>query len=100
MQQSLQRKAAEAVAYLRVRDNLVWDVAWFDDVVWHDFEYLKVPLPKEYEQCLSRHFGPDWRTPVRGTARHNQLDMSTTKGWKQVLVEKYGYTYAELEHLK
>ncbi len=93
-------KAAEAIAYLGVRDNLIWNVEWFDDVVWHDFEYLKVPLPREYEQCLARHFGTNWRTPVRGTAAHDPLDLSTTKGWKQVLVEKYGYTYEELEHLK
>ena len=93
------RYAAEAIAYIGVQDKLIWDVAWFDDVVWHDFEYLKVPLPREFEQCLSRHFGLNWRTPVRGTARHSQLDMSTTKGWKQILVEKYGYTYAELESL-
>lgn len=93
-------KAAEAIAYVGVKDILIWDVAWFDDVVWHDFEYLKVPLPKEFEKSLSRHYGLNWKTPVKGTARHEQLDMSTTKGWKQVLVEKYGYTYAELENLK
>ena len=94
------RKAVEAVAYSGVQDKLTWDVAWFDDVVWCDFEYLKVPLPREYEISLSRHFGVNWRKPVRGTALHDQLDFSTTKGWKQVLVEKYGYTYEELEHLK
>lgn len=94
------RFAAEAIAYIGVQDKLIWDVAWFDDVIWHDFEYLKVPLPRAFEQSLSRHFGSNWRTPVRGTARHSQLDMSITKGWKQVLVEKYGYTYAELENLE
>ncbi len=94
------KKAAEAVAFVGVRDAFIWDVAWFEDVIWHDFEYLKVPLPREFEKCLSRHFGANWRIPVRGTAMHTQLDMSTTEGWKQVLVEKYGYTYAELENLK
>lgn len=94
------KKAAEAIAYAGVQDNLIWDVAWFDDVVWRDFEYLKVPLPREYETSLSRHYGLDWRIPVKGVARHSHLDFSTTKGWKQVLVEKYGYTYAELENLK
>ena len=93
-------KAAEAVAFVGVRDSLIWDVAWFEDVIWRDFEYLKVPLPREYEISLSRHYGLKWRTPVRGVARHSHLDFSTTKGWKQVLVEKYGYTYAELESLK
>ncbi len=93
-------KAAEAVAYIGVKDTLTWDVAWFDDVIWHDFEYLQVPLPKEFEQSLSRHYGANWRVPVKGTSLHDQLDISTTKNWKQVLVEKYGYSYAELEHLK
>lgn len=94
------KKAAEAIAYVGVKDALIWDVAWFDDVCLHDFEYLKVPLPRDFEKSLSRHYGPNWRTPVRGTARHEHLDLSTTKGWKQVLVEKYGYTYEELAHLK
>lgn len=94
------KKAAEAIAYVGVQDSLTWDVIWFNDVILHDFEYLKVPLPREFENSLSRHYGSNWRTPVRGIARHEHLDMSITKGWKQVLVEKYGYTYSELADLK
>ena len=94
------RKAAEAIAYVGVRDSLIWDVSWFKDVIWRDFEHLKVPLPKEFEKCLARHYGTNWRTPIMGTALHSPLVISTTKGWKQVLVEKYGYTYAELDRIR
>ena len=55
------------------------------------FEYLTVRVPKEYDQILTTSFG-DWRTPVKGKPYHTILEYDTTRSYREVLIEKYGYT--------
>lgn len=61
------------------------------DTLWVEFEYLKVPIPAGYDAILTRQYG-DWKTPVKGGALHDGLvKFDTSRSFKEVLVEQYGY---------
>ena len=42
------------------------------DITMHDFEYLKVPVPKKAEEFLTDYFG-DWKKFQKGTTTHGKI---------------------------
>ncbi len=58
------------------------------------FEFLTVRIPKAYDVILTTSFG-DWRTPVKGNPYHTILEVDTSRSYREILVEKYGYTEAD-----
>ena len=53
-------------------DNQFFEKEWFDEIMEVPFEYLMLPIPARYEECLTSQYG-DWRTPVQGGSMHSGL---------------------------
>jgi phosphorylcholine metabolism protein LicD len=70
---------------------------WFSDYRDVPFEYLIVKVPLGAEQQLDQLYGKDWRTPKRHAGFHNDMLIDAHRGYKDVLVEKFGY---EMDWLK
>lgn len=64
--------------------------AWFDEFINVPFEYLKVPVPKEYDKILTQQF-KEWRTPVKGGSYHGELYFDVHTDYKTTLMNKFGY---------
>lgn len=70
---------------------------WFDEYIKVPFEYLIVPVPKEYDKILTQQF-KNWKTPVKGRSYHGELIYDVSKDWKTTLIEKYGYKESDFKH--
>lgn len=71
-------------------------VFWDPEQVWGElidapFEYLTVKIPKAYDDILTVNYG-DWHELVRGTGLHTTLEIDPDRSYKEVLIEKYGYS--------
>jgi lipopolysaccharide cholinephosphotransferase len=42
----------------------------FSEIIYLDFEYIKIPAPVNYEEVLEKEFGKDWRVPLLMTGDH------------------------------
>jgi lipopolysaccharide cholinephosphotransferase len=60
---------ATHVAFLQLGHNISKEC--FSDVIWLDFEYIKVPAPVGYERVLEAKYGKDWRTPLLMAGGHD-----------------------------
>lgn len=72
---------------------------WFKEYMVVPFEYLKVKVPVAYDAILTQNYG-DWRTPSREGSQHGTLILDAKRCYKDVLIEKFGYTKSELSNLK
>ena len=77
----------------------IWDAKVYEKRLRVPFEYLEVCIPVGYEDYLTHVYGRNWRMPVRGSGDHEVLDVSTDIPYKQVLVEKYGYSPKAVRNL-
>ena len=74
-------------------------VFWPTEELWGElfdlpFEYLTVKVPKAYDHLLTINYG-DWHQLVRGDSGHLSVEIDPDRPYKEVLVEKYGYTGKE-----
>lgn len=72
-----------------------YPVALLQNTVDVPFEYLMLKVPERYDEILTRTYG-NWHEIVKGGSAHTIVDMSLSKGYKEILVEKYGYSENEL----
>ncbi|MBQ3808996.1 MAG: LicD family protein [Kiritimatiellae bacterium] len=71
---------------------------WFAETEIADFEYLQVPVPRQYDALLTAEYG-DWHKFVRGTeggTRHDWMRFDTERDYKTVLIEEFGYKPEEM----
>ncbi len=71
---------------------------WLDEYIEVPFEYLTVKVLKNYDEALTQNYG-DWRTPSQEPSLHGTLDQDPFTPYKITLVEKYGWTQAEVDKL-
>ena len=55
------------------------------------FEYLTISIPEQYEEILKTTYG-DWHRLVKGGQEHSALEINCERPFKELLVEKYGYS--------
>lgn len=79
------------IAFNLGKERAIWDKAVYADRIKVPFEYLDVWVPVGYETYLSKVYGADWRTPMRGRGDHESLTLDVNRSYKAVLVEKFGY---------
>lgn len=79
------------LSFLFDEPRFVWDSCLLEETVLADFEYLKVPIPKEYNRVLQKTYG-EWNRPVKGAAMHEGVYFDCQKSYKDTLVQKFGYT--------
>ncbi len=53
-----------------IKRGVKFDKAWYDDITMLDFENMKYPCPKNYDEVLTAMYG-DWHKRVRGGQAHN-----------------------------
>jgi phosphorylcholine metabolism protein LicD len=59
------------------------------------FEYLTLKVPEKYDEVLTQTYG-NWHEIVKGGSAHTMVDMSLSRSYKEILVNKYGYSENEL----
>lgn len=70
--------------------RLIWNTACYDSYLDVKFEYLTLKAAAGYDEMNRTQYG-DWMVPVKGTGDHGVLYYDTTRPYKDVLVEKFGY---------
>lgn len=68
-------------------DRDLFDKHIYDDTVWMDFEFIKVPAPKGYHQYLVEQYGNEYMTPKHVASNHGTLIIDTERSYKEVLPE-------------
>lgn len=63
---------------------LMWNSEWFDNFVELPFENTTISCPTEYDKILQKQYG-DWKTPVKGGAKHEMIAIDPTKPWKDYI---------------
>ena len=51
----------------------IWDKKWLEKTVYMPFEMIQVPVPSNYEACLTASYGKDWRFPTQVGNYHGQV---------------------------
>lgn len=65
-------------------DRRIWKKEWFKDVIYLDFEMIKIPVPIGYEQLLNKFYG-NWREFKIGTSTHGDMIFDPEKCYKEYL---------------
>lgn len=63
-------------------EPFMYNTEWFDEYIELPFENTTICCPKEYEKVLEKQYG-DWRTPVRGTAKHTMVAVDPHTPWRE-----------------
>ncbi len=42
----------------------------YDDVIYVDFENIKIPVPGEYDEILKRYYGNEYMVPLHAASAH------------------------------
>lgn len=59
----------------------------FDDTVWLDFEDLKVPAPKRWDEYLRTMYGENYMTPVKDPTNHGNMVVDPHRDYRELLPE-------------
>lgn len=51
----------------------IWKKEWLDEFVFMPFEMIRIPVPLNYEECLSVSYGKNWRTPISQGNYHGHV---------------------------
>lgn len=62
----------------------------FDNLRDCKFEYLSLKIVACYDEVLKRWYG-DWHKLIKGASGHLSLIVDTSRSYKDVLIEKFGY---------
>ncbi|MCR4773536.1 MAG: LicD family protein [Prevotella sp.] len=65
----------------------IFDRHIFDETIYLDFENIKVPVPKRYDDFLRTEFGDDYMTPIMAPNCHGEVVFDTERSYKEVLPE-------------
>ena len=60
----------------------------FEESIDMDFEFIKLPVPKNYEDALTRVYG-DWRKIVVGENDHGEVIFSATEPYTEYFKGKH-----------
>lgn len=55
--------------FSQVYDHLIFDISWFDDMVWMPFEHTCLPAPARYREVINANYG-DFMRIGKGGAGH------------------------------
>ena len=55
-----------------------------DEIMMHDFEFLQVPVMKNFDRALTMHFG-DYMKPAKDPSYHGGLIFDTDRSYREVL---------------
>lgn len=66
-------------------DKFIVDKGIFDETVWLDFEDIKIPAPKRYDEFLRLQFGDSYMTPVMAPNMHGTVVFSTEESYDKLL---------------
>lgn len=89
-------KAEDALRQFKISDcknvsfglpRFVCEKTYFDETEWIDFEDLKVPVPKRWDEYLRAMFGDNYMTPIQGPTNHGSLVVDTCRDYREVLPE-------------
>ena len=78
--------------------RLVWSTSCYDSYIDVQFEYLRLKAASGYDEMNRNQYG-DWMTPVRGAGDHGELYFDVERPYKEVLVEKFGYSLESVKNL-
>lgn len=82
-------------------DKDVFDKKWFDEVVYLDFEGLKMPCPKNYDEVLRVEYGANYMTPIMASSKHGEtyfdVNNSYTK-YKDLKLKEYLNLFNDLDY--
>lgn len=73
-----------------------WPRELFSETIRLPFEYLEIPVPKNYERMLELTYG-DWHKFVKGDSMQSGFIQTASMDYKTVLIERYGYERSELQ---
>lgn len=68
-------------------DRHIFDKSILDETVWLDFEDMKIPAPKRYDEFLRGEFGDDYMTPIMAPSMHGELITDTGRSYRELLPE-------------
>jgi lipopolysaccharide cholinephosphotransferase len=68
-----------------------YPVALLQNVIDMPFEYLTLKVPEKYNEVLTQTYG-NWHEIVKGGSAHTIVAMSLSESYKNILVDRYGYT--------
>lgn len=74
--------------------NWTFDKEIFDDVVYKEFEYIKLPLPIGYDAMLKHQFGNYMEfPPLESRGKHHGLEFEPDIDYKTYCTREYGIKY-------
>ena len=56
----------------------------FIEIMWVDFEFLKIPVPKNYTEVLDKQYR-NWQTPLQVSTSHGEVYFDVNKSYNQYL---------------
>lgn len=59
-------------------------VKCYDETLWVDFEYIKIPVPSEYDEVLRDQYG-DYKTPVKCPTLHGSVVFDCDRDYTAVI---------------
>lgn len=69
----------------------------FDDLIWVDFEFLKIPIFKNYDRNLRLCYGDNYMTPIFAKNLHGAIIFDTDRPYT-VYLEKRNRKYSQRRH--
>lgn len=72
--------------FATVEDNYVWSANDYRDIIFLDFEMLKLPAPIGYQNVLDTFYG-DWKTPIKADTSHGGIVFDVDIAYKDYVVE-------------
>ncbi len=65
---------------------MIFPKEYFEDALWRQFEYIRLPVPKAYEKILKSHYG-DYRKlpPVEKRGVHHEIFFDPDKSYREYI---------------
>lgn len=73
--------------YLDHKKNKNIPIDYFDEIVYLDFEFLKVPAPHKYHEMMVLFYGENYMTPLNIPTDHGDVIFDTERSYKEVIAE-------------
>lgn len=79
------------ISFLFDEPRFVWSKEELEEIIYADFEYVKVPIPAKFDVVLTKTYG-EWNKPVKGAAIHSGIHFDCDRSYSEVLKTVFGYT--------